>query len=124
MTSIKRSLAAGALLAPLLLASCGSASGTGTNGLGGADLVVKAKEYAFDQSQYAVKPGAVKIAYANQGNLSHSLVIAGVGGFKILLAPGGTKTLGVTLAAGTYKLYCDVAGHEALGMHAALTVQA
>ena len=126
MTSIKRSLAASALAAPLILAACGgggSASNGGSSGTAGANVVVIGTEYKFDQTQYTTKPGSVKIGFDNKGNLSHSLVIEGIGGFKILLAPGHSKTSSVTLPAGTYKLFCDVAGHEALGMHAALVVQ-
>jgi plastocyanin len=126
MTSIKRSLVAGVLAAPLVLAACGggSGNGSGTNGTTGADFVVNAKEYNFDQPQYTTKPGTVKIAYDNKGQLSHSLVIEGIGGFKILVAPGHSKTASVSLPAGTYTLYCDVSGHRSLGMHASLLVQA
>jgi uncharacterized cupredoxin-like copper-binding protein len=36
---------------------------------------------------------------------------------------GGSKTLTVTLKAGTYKFYCSVPGHRQAGMEGTLTVQ-
>ena len=39
-----------------------------------------------------------------------------------LINPGSTAKLTVTLAAGTYTLYCTVPGHSAAGMVAKLTV--
>jgi uncharacterized cupredoxin-like copper-binding protein len=36
---------------------------------------------------------------------------------------GGTKTLKLTLKAGTYTYYCSVPGHRAAGMQGTLTVQ-
>ena len=40
---------------------------------------------------------------------------------RILLAPGKVAGFQATLPAGTYRLVCDVPGHEGT-MHAALTV--
>jgi uncharacterized cupredoxin-like copper-binding protein len=36
---------------------------------------------------------------------------------------GGTKTLKLTLKAGTYKFFCSVPGHRQGGMEGTLTVQ-
>ena len=44
------------------------------------------------------------------------------GKFKLSVTPGQTKTGAVTLAAGTYTIYCDIAGHRAAGMEAKLVV--
>ena len=123
MTSIKRLLASATIAGLLVLSACGGGGSSSGGGVTGADLVVKAREYSFDQQQYSAKPGLLKIGYENDGKLSHSLVIQGVGGFKILIAPGHSKTASVNLPSGAYKLYCDVQGHESLGMHASLVVQ-
>jgi len=130
MTTLKRSLTTVAFATSLLLAACGStssSSGSTSSSAGGSPgtgLAVVAREYSFDQKVYSVKPGTVSVKYTNRGNLSHTLVIDGVSGFKISLGPGQSKTASVTLPAGTYKMSCDVAGHDSLGMHAELDVQA
>ena len=41
----------------------------------------------------------------------------------ILMGVRTTKTLSVTLKAGTYKFYCSVPGHRMAGMEGTLTVQ-
>ena len=40
-----------------------------------------------------------------------------------LISPGQSAKLTVTLAAGTYTLYCTVPGHRAAGMVAKLVVK-
>jgi plastocyanin len=125
MTSFKRSVVAAVSAAPLLLliACGGSSSGSSSAPPSDADLVVIGKEYKFDKAEYTVKAGAVKISYSDKGTLTHSLIVEGFPGSKINLGPGQTKTKTVTLPAGTYKLYCDLSGHEALGMKSVLVVQ-
>jgi plastocyanin len=125
MTSLKRSVVAAVSAAPLLLlTACGGGS-SGSSGApaSDADLVVIGKEYKFDKTEYTVKAGSVKIAYSDKGTLSHDLLVEGFPASKIILGPGQTKTKTVTLPAGTYKLYCDLSGHEALGMKSVLVVQ-
>jgi plastocyanin len=70
-----------------------------------------------------VKAGQIKIAFTDKGTLSHDLVIEGIPASKIVEGPGQTKTKTVSVPAGTYKLYCDLSGHEALGMKSVLVVQ-
>jgi plastocyanin len=125
MTSLKRSLVAAVGAAPLLLLTAcgGSSSGSSSAPPSGADLVVVGKEYKFDKTEYTVKAGSVKIQYTDKGTLTHSLLVEGFPGSKINLGPGQTKTKTITLPAGTYKLYCDLSGHEALGMKSVLVVQ-
>ena len=36
---------------------------------------------------------------------------------------GGSRTLSLTLKAGTYKFFCSVPGHRMAGMEGTLTVQ-
>jgi len=125
MTSLKRSVVAAVSAAPLLLlltACGGSSSGSSGAPASNADLVVIGKEYKFDKPEYTVKAGSVKIAFSDKGTLSHDLLVEGFPGSKIILGPGQTKTKTVTLPAGTYKLYCDLSGHEALGMKSVLIV--
>jgi plastocyanin len=41
----------------------------------------------------------------------------------VFLSPGASETLRLTLDAGTYRLYCSLPTHEALGMKTDLTVR-
>ena len=70
--------------------------------------------------------GEVTLTVKNDGKLDHDLAIRGgeaTGPSKTaLIKPGAAATLKVSLAAGTYTLFCSVAGHEAAGMVARLTV--
>jgi uncharacterized cupredoxin-like copper-binding protein len=56
----------------------------------------------------------------NDGSVAHTLLVRGKSGFK--LSVGKTDTGTVDLPAGSYELFCDVAGHEAAGMKADLEV--
>ena len=59
----------------------------------------------------------------NAGKIPHDLVVANeVRHRRRRSEPGGTAKLTVSLAAGTYTLYCTVPGHRAAGMDATLTV--
>ena len=67
-------------------------------------------------------PGCVEVTYTNEGSIAHTLLIKGESDFK--LAVGDTDTGTVELPAGSYELYCDIAGHEAAGMEADLSRRA
>ena len=120
---------AGAALLFAPLAACGDDDDTtspsttsGSGGSGGAELTVGAQDrLRFDAESYEVAAGEVHVVYRNEGSVPHTLLIDGVDGFK--LSVGDTDEGDVELEPGTYKLYCDVAGHEAAGMVAELTVE-
>ncbi|MDQ2650783.1 MAG: hypothetical protein M3Z03_14700 [Actinomycetota bacterium] len=113
----------------LTLAACGgddstddatpttSAGGAG----GGSEVVVVGKNnLSFDKDAYEAKAGTVDFVYENEGSIAHTLLVRGKSGFKLSI---GNKDEGsIDLEPGTYELYCDVAGHEAAGMVADLTV--
>ena len=76
MITVTRSLRPTAFAAPLLVATsllaaaCGGGGDSGaTGGTAGADLLVTGVEYKFDQPDYNVKPGVVKIGFENKGKL-------------------------------------------------------
>jgi len=75
----------------------------------------------FDADSYSAEAGCVEFTYRNEGNLAHTLLIKGEDGFK--LSVGDTDEGAIELDAGSYTLYCDIAGHEAAGMVADLTVE-
>ncbi len=59
---------------------------------------------------------------ANSGRVDENVPGANIGEIAEL-EPGETGTLTLTLHAGTYALYCNVAGHYASGMWVILTVE-
>jgi plastocyanin len=80
----------------------------------------------FTTSSLTAKPGKATIEFENKASLEHNLTIASPSGSVVGATPtfaGGTKTLTVTLAAGTYKFYCSVPGHRQGGMEGTLVVK-
>jgi uncharacterized cupredoxin-like copper-binding protein len=41
----------------------------------------------------------------------------------VALLPGQSESVRLTLAAGTYRLFCSLPGHEQVGMKADITVR-
>ena len=81
----------------------------------------------FTKSTLTAKAGTVTISFTNKSPLAHNLTVQqGTNGPVLGATPtfmGGTKTLKLTLKAGTYTYYCSVPGHRAAGMQGTLTVQ-
>jgi len=75
----------------------------------------------FDKDAFDTDAGCVEVTYTNEGSQAHNLLIEGVDDFKLTIGDVDTGT--VDLAAGNYKIYCDLSGHQAAGMEADLTVQ-
>lgn len=129
-TSRARLLAAVAAAAPfLLLVACGGGDGGSSNDTVPTqpDLVVIAPGgLRFDQKAYTAPAGDIAVEYDNKDSQAHSLIFEDATGKKIgprlLVAPGKKAGEVVPLAAGAYKLICDIPGHEAGGMKADLTV--
>ena len=128
-TSARRLLAA-TLVALPLLAACGKSAGTSTNTKNplpaNPSFTVTGTDNKFDTKEYAAKAGDVAIAYYNKGNVNHTLVVKASDGTRmgerLLLTPGRSGGVTLPLPAGTYELYCDVAGPKESGMDAKLTV--
>ena len=120
---------AGALV--LTLAACGDSDGGDGGDDGGAaagdcspataNVTVGALDaLEFDNDAYDAEAGCIQFTYRNEGNLAHTLLIKEQSGFKLKV--GDTDEGVIELEPGTYELFCDVAGHEAGGMTAELTV--
>lgn len=122
----RRTLRYGLIALPFVLA-VGTATGVGMAARTSAHatkVAVTEKEYKITVAK-TLKPGATKFVVSNKGKLTHALDISGPGIAKRAagsIAPGKSKTLIVTLKAGTYKLWCPVPGHAALGMKASVKV--
>lgn len=77
-------------------------------------ITVTASEFKFKLSKSAAPHGTVTFHVVNKGKLQHDFKIAGRK--TILLNPGKSSNLKVTLKKGSYKYICTVAGHAAAGM--------
>jgi plastocyanin len=76
----------------------------------------------FDSDAYTAPAGKVQFNYT--GATGHTLLVKDpkFDGFRLTTDAGGPKKGSVLLTPGTYRIYCDVPGHEAAGMWATLTV--
>jgi plastocyanin len=83
-----------------------------------------AGQLAFDTKQLSAKAGKVTIEFSNSSPIEHDVAVAqgsAVAG-QTPVFTGATKTLTLTLKAGTYTFYCTVPGHRQAGMEGTLTV--
>ncbi len=92
--------------------------------VGGA-LVTKVtvKEYAFVPKTITTEAGAKQVTITNAGALDHTFVIDALKVKSPVIKPGQSVTITVNLKKGTYQVYCDVPGHQEVGMVATLTVK-
>lgn len=92
----------------------------------GHTIQVSESEFKITVPAQKVTPGKVTFAVRNVGKIPHDLVVSGPGvtgaAKTALLNPAQTAKVTVTLAAGSYTLYCSVPGHRAAGMSAKLSV--
>jgi plastocyanin len=115
-------LATAAALGTTLVACGGSDDGASGCTPAGSEVSVGAQDdLSFDADRYEAEAGCIELTYTNEGSVAHTLLVKGKSGFK--LSVGDTDTGTVDLPAGTYELFCDVAGHEAAGMKADLDVR-
>jgi len=113
---VKLAVAAAILLAPLVHAASPAP----------AQVQVVAREYSFALSRLHVKAGSAVIELANFGQDPHDLRLQRVGARHVaglgVVAPGQRADLSLRLAPGRYSLWCSIANHRQLGMHAVLVV--
>ena len=86
----------------------------------------KQGQLEYDTKSLSAQAGKVSIAFTNSSPLPHNVTIESSSGEKVGATPtftGDSKTLAVTLKAGTYKFYCSVPGHRQAGMEGTLTVK-
>jgi hypothetical protein len=93
-----------------------------------ARLGVTAREWSLTLSRTSVKEGVALVELQNFGEDAHNLRIERTDGpsspLDVPLAEAGERQKASgTLAAGTYKVYCALPGHDAQGMHATLLVR-
>jgi plastocyanin len=92
-----------------------------------ARVQVVAQEFRYALSRQTIKAGRAIIELRNLGEDAHDLRLRRIGGSRVYALPltqsGQTTDREFTLKPGTYRLYCDVANHRALGMQATLVVR-
>ena len=117
----KRFLTLVALLAAvsLTLAACGGSASQPEP----LALTIHAQDIKFDVTALAAKVNQpVNLMYVNEGAIDHAFAIDGLVEQQ-KVKPGETVTFTFTpTAAGTFKFYCAMPGHEMAGMVGTLTV--
>jgi plastocyanin len=123
-------LASAVIVGGLVVAGCGGGDDSGDGDDGGtsapADVVVHGNDsLKFDKDSYTATAGTIVIELINDGAQAHTLRFDGDAvDFKKLgvTKKGDSDDGSVDLTAGTYTIYCDIAGHRAAGMEATLVV--
>ena len=116
-----------ALASVALLAGCGGGGGGNANAQPAGSIKITMTEFKFEPSALSAPTGAVVFFLINSGTTSHDMVIRDSTGKRLaaseLVSAGDSFVFTVsTLAAGTYKFFCDQPGHEASGMFGSLTI--
>ena len=88
----------------------------------GAVHVTASDGLEFDSNEYTAPAGDVTFVYSG-GSIQHSLVVEGHEDEMRLVISGDEDQGSLSLDAGEYVIYCDIAGHRAAGMEAALLVE-
>jgi plastocyanin len=92
-----------------------------------ARVQVVAQEFSFALSRQTIKAGWAIIELRNSGEDAHDLKLRRVGGTRVYALPtvqsGQVFDREFKLLPGTYRLYCGVANHRALGMQTTLVVR-
>jgi plastocyanin len=102
-----------------------SAGGGGGGGSQSHTVTVTETEFHLALTQSSFTPGTYTFIAKNAGSTTHALAINGPGVANRStgdLNPGQSASLTVTLAKGTYDIYCPVGEHKMLGMDAHVTV--
>ncbi len=85
-------------------------------------------DFKLDPSTISVSGTVLSLAVTNDGPTVHNVTIREGTGPELFgtadLKPGASETLVHAIAPGTYVLYCDLPGHESLGIIGTLTVTA
>jgi len=92
-----------------------------------ARLFVAGDEWSLVLSRSSIAPGKAVIQFQNRGEDPHDLKLQRVGGSRVLSLPetraGEIAHADLRLRTGTYRLWCSLPGHRALGMQAKLRVR-
>lgn len=91
-----------------------------------ARIQVTTTEFRLTMSRINVPAGRVRIELANYGEDPHDVKLRKLGTSRVYTipetAPGARTTRTFKLPAGRYMVWCGIADHRAMGMHAPLRV--
>ena len=135
----RRSIAAAcaSAAAAILLLAAGCSAGSTSSGShspsarpGGSSgsairVIATETEFHIALSRTSYNPGKYTFVAVDKGKLPHNLNIVGPGvnaNIGVLLTPGGSASVTVTLRKGTYDVFCSVPGHKKMGMDVHITV--
>lgn len=91
---------------------------------GGGTTRVELGDFFLKPASASVPAGG-RLELTNTGSTQHNLSVVDEGIASEMIDPGGSASLGLgDVEPGTYKVRCDVPGHEAAGMAGELTVTA
>lgn len=102
--------------------TAGSSTGSGSTVSDSAD---PSGQLRFTASTLSAKAGTLTVHFTNGSPLPHNFTLASSSGTVLGASPtfsGGSRTLTVKLAPGTYVFYCTVPGHRQAGMQGTLKV--
>jgi len=114
---------------PVATATGSAPNGTGTAGAS-ADMsaTIHVLDFKLNPATIEVKGTVLSLAVTNDGPTVHNVTIRQGSGPELFgtadLKEGASETLVHAIAPGTYVLYCDLPGHESLGVIGTLTVTA
>lgn len=92
---------------------------------GTVQLAAAEADLKFDKTELSSKPGKVTIEFENPSAIPHNVAIEKEGEELATTETfvGGSESVSVELAPGTYTFLCTVPGHAEAGMEGALTVK-
>jgi uncharacterized cupredoxin-like copper-binding protein len=114
---------------PPATATASAPNGTGAAGAN-ADMsaTIQVADFKLNPATIEVKGTVLSLAVTNDGPTVHNVTIRQGSGPELFgtadLKAGESETLVHDIAPGTYILYCDLPGHESLGIVGTLTVTA
>jgi uncharacterized cupredoxin-like copper-binding protein len=87
---------------------------------------ISLQDYKLVPDKPTAKAGTIVLCAKNDGKAPHDLGLRGADMATLQktpsLAPGESARITLTLAPGSFAIYCSQAGHESLGMKGTLTV--
>jgi len=114
------------LAAPLMVAALAGCGAPDPVTVAGPTLDLRLSEYRIAPPAVVVRRRRVEIRARNTGILTHNVVLERAGRrVRVVptLQPGRAARVSVTLARGSYRMYCSIGNHDDLGMYGTLTVR-
>jgi plastocyanin len=105
-----------------------AAPASGASAGNAVEVQATLREWALDLNQTEVSAGTVRFVINNQGRFAHNFTIKDANNNVLGKTPTFSKDKGpqvveVTLAPGTYTVYCSLPGHAAQGQQNTIVVK-